>query len=307
MTPPKSVGRSPNNRRGGSASRSQVQPLKRAAEARTFAPDDSETVVTETLRGWVEYYRNDDPIGHALTQYGEWAEMELAVLRALCSPGHTVVDVGANVGTHTLAFARFVGPRGEVLAFEPQKPVFDVLRRNMAANGCGMVRLYQAGLGAREGKMRTPAIDYSAHANLGAVALEPRHSGTGDLVPILTLDSLNLDRCDLLKIDAEGMGVDVLAGAQGVIDRLAPVVAIECNSVGEGVAALQARPWLGYRTWLLRAAAFNPGNFLRNPDNFFGVAHEMTLIFVPEQRVATLPESRAGAELLPIADLDRSR
>jgi FkbM family methyltransferase len=260
-------------------------------------------VVTETLRGRLEYYPNDDPIGRALTQYGEWAEMEMSVLRALCGPGQAVVEVGANVGAHTLAFAQWVGPHGSVHAFEPRKPIFDLLQRNMAANGGGTVRLYQAGLAAVEGEMRTPAIDYGAHANVGVVTLKAKHSDEGELVRTLTLDGLDLERCDLLKIDAEGMGGEVLAGARGLIERLAPVVAIECNSVGEGVAAFQSLP-SGYRVWLLRAAAFNPGNFRRNPDNVFGVAREMTLIFVPERLGAPVPESREGAELLPVANLD---
>lgn len=282
---------------------SKVKPPQALREVRTFAPAVDETVFTETRRGWLEYYGNDAPIGRALTQYGEWAEAELSVLRALCGPGQTIVDVGAHVGSHTLAFARFVGPGGRVLAFEPQKRIYDLLQRNMDANGCAMVKLYQAGVGAVEGEMRAPPIDYGAHANFGAVTLQPK-DGEGDLVRILTLDSLDLDSCDLLKIDAEGMGVDVLAGARGVIDRLAPVIAIECNGVGEGVAAFEALPRPGYSAWLMRAAAFNPENFRGDRDNFFGVAREMTLIFVPDRLRGLVPESREGAELLPVEDLD---
>ncbi|RYG27834.1 MAG: FkbM family methyltransferase, partial [Burkholderiales bacterium] len=236
-----------------SRSSSKIRLRRTPRQVRTFAPEGDETILAETLRGWLEYYGNDAPIGRALTQYGEWAEAELSVLRVLCRPGQTVVDVGAHVGNHTLAFARVVGPHGSVLAFEPQRAIFNLLQRNMDANGCTMVKLYQAGVGAAEGQMKTPPIDYGAHANFGAVALKPKDSDEGDLVRILTLDSLDLDRCDLLKIDAEGMGIDVLAGARGVIDRLAPIIAIECNGVGEGVAAFQALSRSGYRAWLLRA------------------------------------------------------
>ena len=275
----------------------------RAAEPRAI-PGGGDTTLAETRRGRLEYFVNDGPIGQALAEYGEWAEAEIGVLLAFVERGGTAVDVGANVGTHSLAFADRVGPLGSVLSFEPQGPVCRALERNMAANGCGQVQTFQAGVGAAAGTMRVPDVDYGARANLGAVALQPVELGGGERVPILSLDGLEMQACDLIKIDAEGMGPEVLAGAADTLGRLRPVVAIECNSVDEGVGLWQARSWTGYRTWLLRAVAFNPRNFRRNPVNFFGPAHESTLIFVPDERARELPPCPDGAQILPVHDLD---
>lgn len=77
------------------------------------------------------YSVDDDPIGRALAAYGQWAHAEINLLLAFVGLDSTVVDIGANVGTHSLAFGRRVGPHGAVHAFELQRQVFALLERNM--------------------------------------------------------------------------------------------------------------------------------------------------------------------------------
>ena len=56
--------------------------------------------------GYVLYNVNDRYVGRSIEHYGEWSPGETALFRQFCRPGHYVVDVGAHIGTHTLAFAR---------------------------------------------------------------------------------------------------------------------------------------------------------------------------------------------------------
>ena len=151
-----------------------------------------------------------------------------------------MIDVGANVGVHSLAFARRGRLGAAIIAFEPQGPVCGLLAANMAANGCANVKAIRAGVGAKAGVMRTPDVDYGARANLGAVALLPEGAPGGQPVPVVTIDGLGLAACDLIKVDAEGMGADVVAGAAETIRRLRPILAVECNSVAEGAQVFQA-------------------------------------------------------------------
>ena len=73
------------------------------------------------------YNVNDDYIGRSLDIYGEFSEGEIEAFSLLVHPGDIVLDVGANIGSHTIWFAQAVGPTGGVMAFEPQRLLFQTL------------------------------------------------------------------------------------------------------------------------------------------------------------------------------------
>lgn len=258
----------------------------------------------EARYGSIFYFVDDDPIGKALEYYGEWAQAEIDLLLTFIGVGSTVVDIGANVGTHTLAFARHVGPRGSVHAFEPQRPVFVLLERNIAENGLLNVYAHCAGIGRTVGEMLVPPLDYTSHVNVGAVALASAVDGNeGQPVSIVTIDTLNLPACDLVKIDAEGMEDAVLEGMADTIRRWRPVIYGECTTVDAGAAFLRAIDRTGYRIFLTRTAAFNPDNYRQKADNFFGVARESSLLCVPETLRAYSPTSSPLVDVMPVSDL----
>ena len=87
---------------------------------------------------------HDQHIGRSLDLYGEWAESELELLGLFIKPGDLVVDVGANIGTHTVFFAQRAGAAGQVYALEPQRIVFQSLCANLALNGLLNVRAFHA-------------------------------------------------------------------------------------------------------------------------------------------------------------------
>ena len=86
-------------------------------------------------RGTFMYTVNDAFIGRSLDLYGEWCDDEVHILGQILPQGAVAVDVGANIGTHPVGFARSVGPRGLVIALEPQRLVFQTLCGNVALNG----------------------------------------------------------------------------------------------------------------------------------------------------------------------------
>ena len=91
--------------------------------------------------GWMAFPSHDTVIGRALAKYGEWAEHEIRFLGRFVGAGGTVLDVGAYVGTHTLALARVAA---RVYAFEPQPSIFPLLRSNVERNGLTNVQLFHA-------------------------------------------------------------------------------------------------------------------------------------------------------------------
>ncbi|MFP3733211.1 FkbM family methyltransferase, partial [Bacillus sp. SIMBA_006] len=73
--------------------------------------------------------------------------------------GDTVVEVGANIGSHTVMLSQAVGDSGVVFAFEPQRHVFQVLCANLVINHCLNVRANQCAIGDTDGTIDFPAID----------------------------------------------------------------------------------------------------------------------------------------------------
>jgi len=266
---------------------------------------DSATATVAGRFGVIEFFPSDDPIGKALAAYGEWAQAEIDLLSSFVGLGSCVIDIGANVGTHTVALARLVGPTGRVVAFEPQRPVFEILGRNVERNGLSNVTLHNAGVGRALGKMKIPEIDYRAHVNVGAVALvEDLSAVEGDAVSILPIDSLDMPSCHLVKLDAEGMEAEVLAGMADTIARTRPVLFVECNTVSDGIGVLGAVEWSRYQFYLVATSAFNPDNYLKNSSNFFGVARETNLLCVPEELVGITPGPSRARSITPIASGD---
>jgi FkbM family methyltransferase len=133
------------------------------------------------------------------------------------------VDVGAHVGFWTIDMAdRFA----KVLAFEPSADTYDCLVKNMA--GLTNVTTAQFALGAKNGRARI-AEDDKRKGNTGSRYVLPDDSGTVETIPMVALDELNLEACDLLKVDVEGFELQVLQGANRTIWKYKPVVIMETD------------------------------------------------------------------------------
>lgn len=182
-----------------------------------------------------------------LEKQGEYAPAEGEALAQLVRPGMTVVEVGANIGAHTLQLARGCAP-GPLYAFEPQQRVFQILCANLALNAIGNVIAYPEACGAAEGRAVVPPIDYDAAANFGGVSLT-EGDAPGLPVRVVSLDSLELAACHLIKIDAEGYEPQVLRGAAATIARHRPAIYTENDRTelqGEVIALLDG---MGYRMY----------------------------------------------------------
>src|SRR5688500_1390243 len=112
--------------------------------------------IKKAKHGFFMFNRNDNFIGRSLDLYGEWGEKEITPLLSCVRPGDTVLDIGANIGTHTVAIAHKVGPTGRVYAFEPQRRIFQMLCGNVAVNALNNVWTYQKGVSERVGEMVIP-------------------------------------------------------------------------------------------------------------------------------------------------------
>lgn len=225
---------------------------------------------------------NDFYIGRALALYGEFSENEAAIFRQIIKPGQIVLDVGANIGAHTVLFAQLAGPMGRVYAFEPQRLIFQQLCANIALNTLSNVYCYQMGLSSHPCNMVVPPIDYNKLGNFGLVSLT--EDGVGESVPINTIDSFQLAACHFIKIDVEGMEKEVLSGATQTIKKFRPIIYAENDRPELSPALINyLAQELDYSMYWHVALWFNPNNFYNNHENIYPSQGTINMLCVPNE------------------------
>jgi FkbM family methyltransferase len=227
--------------------------------------------VAETRFGRMFTLQGDTVISRSLRVYGEFAGDEVDSILSLVRPGDHVLDLGANIGFHSLALARTVGPSGHVTAVEPQRFCFQLLCANVTANQLTTVECLRAAVGDQPGVCSVPCLDPTARHNAGAttVSLDNGHGQATDTVPVVTVDSLALSRCDLIKVDTEGFEDRVVAGARRTIETLHPAFYIEVHD-REKLQRLHGmlKP-AGYSLFLHHTRFFRAANPRSEPANVF--------------------------------------
>lgn len=170
---------------------------------------------------------------HILFQ-GYFEYRESVFIRRTLKPGGVFLDVGANIGWHSMLAAELVGDAGRILAFEPASLTYHRLRRNVEINDFSQVHTYPFGLSNREAVFSIyPCEEENSGANslYGAEHQAPIEQVTvkpGDQV----LSDLQTGTIDLCKIDVEGAELDVLEGlAATFAARKIKAVMIELNPV----------------------------------------------------------------------------
>jgi FkbM family methyltransferase len=147
---------------------------------------------------------------------------ELANLARTVKPGAVIVDVGANTGNHTLYFAT-VMRAAKVIAIEPNPQACRMLRCTVAENRLASVDLSRLGIAAG----RAPAYGAVIAGGQGHLGTARFAVNGANEFPVAPLDTLICENVDLLKIDVEGMELEVLEGSRGLIERCRPQIMIE--------------------------------------------------------------------------------
>lgn len=166
----------------------------------------------------------NDLISGWVKEHGELAHDKNSLPQILryIKEGDIVIDAGAFIADHTVAYAKAVGETGQVWAFEPNPIALDALRFNtkdfpqikvsdLALSFCGDKGKY--------------SINYN-DTNVGASFLSQKEKGT---MFTTCVDHLGLDRLDLMKLDCEGFELNILRGAIETIFQHKPIIVLEIN------------------------------------------------------------------------------
>jgi FkbM family methyltransferase len=195
---------------------------------------DVPAIEVETVAGPLLVHRDDTVITRVLRDHGTWEAPETRFVMASLRPGHTFLDVGANVGYFSVLAARSVGTGGRVIAVEPEARNLELLRANLE-RAC------------RTSGATGTVLPLAAHSEPGSIALEldelnrGNHrlapaGGSGPVVRCERLDDvlpeiLDGRPVDVIKVDVQGFDHQAIAGLHQTITG-APKVVILCELPG---------------------------------------------------------------------------
>src|SRR5207253_4990730 len=166
------------------------------------------SAVAETRMGILQYLPDEAVAGKSIAWYGEYLQPQLDLLARLIRPGATVLEADAGVGAHAVFLGKALGAAGHLFLYEPRPVVQRILQQNLAANRVLNVTLMRRALGRR-----------SAGEDAGSGEAAP--AGVTE-----TLDELQLERLDWLKINEGTLALEVLDGATDTLWRLRPLLFI---------------------------------------------------------------------------------
>ncbi len=241
--------------------------------------------LVKARHGWFLVNPNDFYLGLAIEVYGEYGELEWEMLNQLLPAGKDAIEVGANIGSHTVSLAQRLAQLGRrLLAVEPQPAVFQNLCANLALNGLFNVAAENVACSDAAGWVTFKGTDPFARNNSGGVSM--REDGLGDArVRCVTLDELLPTdfQPGLLKIDVEGFEQKVLEGAVQLIERHRPIIYVE-NDRRERSQALIEWLWARrYKLWWHIPPLFNPNNFAAETENRYGAAASFNMLAIPDE------------------------
>lgn len=199
-----------------------------------------------------------------------YGEPELRLLRRVCPPGRTAVDVGANIGTYTYFLRRICR---QVYAYEPNPELAARLRRVFSD-----VHVRNVALSDRHQhvELRIPLRDGRAAHELGSIAQSFDSEVRTFVVEAVTLDSEALSDVGFLKVDVEQHERSVLRGSMNTIAVWRPVIMTEVtpllyedrlDRVFSFLTDLDYRGWFGFGERFLPLSEFDP-SVHANPANW---------------------------------------
>ena len=235
----------------------------------------------------------DEYIGLSIREYGEYSELELDTICKFINEGDVIFDIGANIGCFTVPFAKKVGSNGRVYAFEPQKFIFNLLKKNAVCNELNNLQIFNNAIGDANTILELNDFDYSQSGNFGGITLTENYDNSvcakikgtkKNKIKTLTLNNfLNLKKCNFLKIDVELMESNVLKGAKEFIKKFRPIIWIE-NHLGYPNYLNKYLLKINYKPFWAATMMYNPDNHFINDKNYWENILTYNTLAMPKEK-----------------------
>lgn len=202
-----------------------------------------------SIEGFKMYAADDDiSVGKHILR-GGYEQDVTAVFRAHVKPGMNAIDIGANIGYYTMLLSSLAGPKGKVIAVEPNHRNTKLIEASRRANSFGNISIAQVAAGRDTGLL----LLNTSHSN-GLTSDLPMDINAilgAETVPCVKVDALvpsNLP-INFIKIDVEGAEYNALLGCQGIIERHKPTIVSEFSpDLMPGISHITGPEYL---KWLL--------------------------------------------------------
>lgn len=199
-----------------------------------------ETYITKY--GKITMYANDIVIGSSFKMGNYWDESTLLSLQEYINPDKNILEIGAHVGTSSIVYASFLNNGKSIFAYEPQKPIYNLLVQNINDNGLQeKIVPNNVGVFCYTGLGIMDAVDlefggivekrYNEErmfgCNFGGIGL-----GTnGEVIELITIDDMKLDNIGFIHCDAQGAENFIFSRGIDTITKYRPGILYENNEI----------------------------------------------------------------------------
>ena len=210
-----------------------------------------------------------DLISNNIQNHGVWEPHLYYFYSQFIKPDFIVVDGGANIGFHSVQFAKLAN-EGKTYCFEPQPLIFNVLSTNILFNGLTeIVEQYRLGLGDKKDNLKMTPLQKQVFnpncINWGGRGLTDSEEGEEE-VQTITLDSLNLPKLDFIKLDVQGFEYKAFKGGEITIKNNYPIIFLENYKTEEDKKVIELLKNWGYITYRLLCTQYQEDCILLNPN-----------------------------------------
>jgi FkbM family methyltransferase len=180
-----------------------------------------------------EIYKNEDGTfiifpNDAIAQHIKsgklWEKHFKDIINIFISSGDVVIDAGANFGYNATLMGKQIGSTGLLMAFEPQRIIYQQLNGNLILNNVFNAITFQAALGNKQATTTMRSVDYESNwINIGDTSI----GEGGEEVSVYTLDEIELEKLNFIKVDVQGYELFMLQGAKNTLQTYKPNIFIE--------------------------------------------------------------------------------
>lgn len=185
----------------------------------------------------------DETIDNSIYVEGSFEYHTHKIIKRLVKKNDYVLDIGANIGAHTLFIAKYVGNNGKVIAFEPMPFAREKLYKNITLNSFKNIVVENIALSDVNLSQQKVNFQYSWPLNSGSASDQRQDA----IIDFMTLDNYinanSIPKVDFIKLDVDGYEAKVIKGAEGILKRFMPDIIMELgtytlSSVGDDAATL---------------------------------------------------------------------